>query len=345
MIGRRRLKTMELFNEYKNRYFQCIQNIINDIYSGVKYKESDIKELIENNTFNELEYSLVENILNKESKYTNQNSDECNRIKLFKQENDIYSLGINSPIPIRPTNIECKWLKMLIEDSKGKANLDDNIIEKLTQKLKYIENNSNSNYYWIQKNIDKNGDEINDADFNKLITILSTAIQEEKLIKYTSINKNREVYENNICFPYRIEYSIKNNKYRVVVLPKGYDRAIKINVSSFKSIEIINEIDNEINEKILSFINGKKNLQEPLVLEIENKFNTVERCFSLFSYYDKEAYYDKEKNKHILKVYYYSFDEAEIIKDILSLGSSVIVIEPMGIRNKIIERIHKALYS
>lgn len=335
---------MELFNEYKNRYFECIQNITNDIYSGVKYKESDIKDFIENNTFNELEYSLVDNILNNKSKYTNKNGEECTRIKLFKQENDIYSLSINSPIPIRPTNIERKWLKMLIEDSKGKANLDDNISQKLLKKLKYVESN-NLNRYWIQKNIDKNGDEIDETNFNRLITILSTAIQEEKLIKYTSVNKNKEVFENNICFPYRIEYSIKNNKYRVIALPKGYDRAIKINVSSFKSIEIINEIDNETNEKILSFINGKKNLQEPLVLEIENKFNTVERCFSLFSYYDKEAYYDREKNKHILKVYYYSFDEAEIIKDILSLGSCVIVIEPAGIRNKIIERIRKALYS
>ena len=28
---------MELFNDYKNRYYRCIQNIINQIYNGEKY--------------------------------------------------------------------------------------------------------------------------------------------------------------------------------------------------------------------------------------------------------------------------------------------------------------------
>ena len=28
---------MNLFNDYKNRYYRCIQNIINGIYNGEKY--------------------------------------------------------------------------------------------------------------------------------------------------------------------------------------------------------------------------------------------------------------------------------------------------------------------
>ncbi|RKD25200.1 WYL domain-containing protein [Caminicella sporogenes DSM 14501] len=331
---------MELFNEYKNRYFQCIQNIINDIYNGVKYEEKDIINFFKNNTFNEIEPSLVWQILNKESRNSHKNVDECRRIKLLKENNNNYTLSIDSNIPIRPTKIELRWLKMLIEDPKSKAIIDDTIVKKLTEKLKTIET---WNYldYWIQKNIDKNGDKLEDEKFKSFLKILSTAIQEDKSIKYTSINKKGKLYKDKIGFPYRIEYSIRNNKYRVAVLPIDCDRVIKINVSSFKSIEIMNKIDTKTKDKILNFINSKKNLKNPLVLEVENRFNTVERCFSLFSHYDKEAYIDKEKNKHILKVYYYSFEESEIVRDILSLGSSVIVVEPTSIRNKVIERIRK----
>lgn len=35
---------MKLFNDYKNRYYRCIQNIINGIYNGEKYNKNDIKK-------------------------------------------------------------------------------------------------------------------------------------------------------------------------------------------------------------------------------------------------------------------------------------------------------------
>lgn len=334
---------MELFNEYKNIYFQCIQNIINDIYYGVEYTENEIRNYIKNNTFNEVEYSLLDKILNKNQNSKNNNIDNLSGIKLFKYNGAHYSLLVNSPIPIRFSKIEIIWLKMLLEDANARANLDESIVNKLENKLKLFDLPNYTNY-WIKKNIHKNGDDINDKDFNKYLKTLLKAIQLNKQIKYISIDNSGEVHYG-ICFPYRIEYSMKNNKYWAIVLPKDTNEAKKINVSGFKKIEIINEVDNNTINNINTFFKGKKNLISPLILEIENKFNTVERCFLLFSNYDKKAYFDKNKNKHILQVYYYSFDEAEIIKDILSLGSAVIVLEPLSIRNKIIERINKKIDS
>ena len=71
--------------------------------------------------------------------------------------------------------------------------------------------------------------------------------------------------------------------------------------------------------------------------EIEDNKNTLDRCFNLFSAYDKRYYYDD--NNLILNIYYHDFDEAEIVRDILSLGKSVIVLEPKKIRDKVVNRI------
>ena len=83
--------------------------------------------------------------------------------------------------------------------------------------------------------------------------------------------------------------------------------------------------------------NNKKNIDNPIVLKIEDNKNTLDRCFNLFSAYDKRYYYDD--NNLILNIYYHDFDEAEIVRDILSLGKSVIVLEPKKIRDKVVNRI------
>ena len=53
-------------------------------------------------------------------------------------------------------------------------------------------------------------------------------------------------------------------------------------------------------------------------LDIEPVDHVIERCFRIFSYYDRKARYDKQDNKYRLEISYLKFDETEIIKDILS---------------------------
>ena len=68
----------------------------------------------------------------------------------------------------------------------------------------------------------------------------------------------------------------------------------------------------------------------------------IERCFRLFSFYERKAVYDREADRYSLEITYHSYDEAELIRDILSLGSSVVVMKPAGIRRKVFERIKEA---
>ena len=76
-----------------------------------------------------------------------------------------------------------------------------------------------------------------------------------------------------------------------------------------------------------------------IVLEVDPVQHVIERCFRLFSFYDRKAAYDSEKEKYRLELKYYRFDESEVLRDIMSLGSSVMVIEPRGIQMKIYNRL------
>lgn len=317
---------MELFNDYKNRYYRCIQNIINDIYNGEKYTKQDIRKILQD-AYLEQEFVLVDEFVNG---------------KFFEFEGDMAKLRIDSNIPIRLNDLEIAYLKMFVEDEEFNKVLDEEILTKLKQKLDKIYS-LNYNQYWERESIDKFGDSLDNPEFRNKIITLEKAILDNKFIKYSSKNRKGDVFEDKIAYPYKIEYSIKNNKYRLIVF--GDNRAIKINIDSITKIEILEDKDFSLkdksisqDEKIKEFINNKKNIDKPIVLKIEDNKNTLDRCFNLFSAYDKKYYYD-DNNNLILNIYYHDFDEAEIVRDILSLGKSVIVLEPKKIRDKVVGRI------
>lgn len=312
---------MNLFNDYKNRYYRCIQNIINGIYNGEKYSKKDIRAILQS-TYLEDEIVLVDNLVDG---------------GFFNYEDDVADLMVGCDVPIRLNNLELAYLKMFVEDECFNGVLDDEILQKLKNKLEDVES-LDYNKFWKRENIDKFGDNMNDDEFRDKIVTLEKAILENKYIKYTSKDKKGEIYKDKIAYPYKIEYSIKNNRYRLVVF---YDnRAIKININGIIKLEILQEKTATVEEKaqIESFINAKKNISDPIVLKIEDNKNTLDRCFNLFSAYDKKYYYDEDENL-ILNIYYHDFDESEIIRDILSLGKSVVVLSPESIRKEVINKI------
>lgn len=333
------MKNMELFNGRKNKKFECVENIINDIIDGNEYTRKDIIEIIRYYGFNEPDIELEKNILN-------ENKNIKKNFNLLEKKEDKFYPVIDSKIPIRFSNIELCWLRIMVEDPRIKYHLNENLLNKLKSKLKKFDKECKTDF-WIKKNIDNNVYLKNTDKTIKNLEVLQKAIKQNKFIKYTYVRKDGKRLENKVGFPFKIEYSVRNDKYWLIVLieDKKYEssRMIKIIVSNLECIELYNNENSKVKDEILKFYDSKKNKVTPLVLEVEDINNALERCFFLFSHYDKESYYDKEKDKYIIKIYYYDFDEAEIIKDILSLGSCIIVIEPQNIRNKIIERIKKSI--
>lgn len=311
---------MNLFNDYKNRYYRCIQNIINGIYNGEKYTKKDIRAILQD-AYLEDEIVLVKELVDG---------------RFFDYEDDTASLMVGCDVPIRLNNLELAYLKMFVEDECFNGVLDDELLQKLKDELDDVES-LDYNKFWKRENVDKFGDDMKEESFRSKIITLEKAILENKYIKYTSKNKKGEIFKDKIAYPYKIEYSIKNNRYRLVVFCNN--RAIKINVDGIMELEILQEktVTAEEKAQIENFINAKKNISDPLVLKIEDNKNTLDRCFNLFSAYDKKYYYEGENL--ILNIYYHDFDKAEIIRDILSLGKSAVVLSPESVREEVIKRI------
>lgn len=357
---------MELFNKMQNVHYRALYKMINDIIADDSIKENSeesIRDMLRGIQSYEPDFEFEKELLEiekYESKIYGKEKYKYPCIKLFKGDKDSkYLPTVNSPMPIILSKLELQWLKMMLLDDRIYSHLDDELINKLRDKLEKIDFDVDSDF-WIKKNIDDyNIDRDESIRLKEIIEIIKDCINEKKYIVYDSKTGNGNEYKDKIAFPYKIEYSVRNQSYKLTALiyddKYNENRIIKIPLKNITSVKVIDdkackyaEYIDKIKEyipKISEFYEKKKHTNDPIELEIIDEKNTLDRCFHIFSYHDKQAYYDSENNIHNLKIFYYDFDKEEIIKDILSLGSCVIVKKPEEIRNIVIERIKKSYLS
>lgn len=323
---------MELFNEVKNPYYTCVQYILNDMSEGKVFGRKEIQEYLDNYAFDPetdekrlVDYKIQDKLP-------------------FRIKDGLAYSYINERVPIRLTTVEIDYLKNMLRDARGRFLLSKDNLRKLDDKL-FNKSIDELHEFYLERNVDGNGDDIISEELIQNIKTIIKAIKENKNIIYTNNAANGKKYDNVICTPYKIMYSNKSKVFQLIAIPNNEKRIILMNISRLSNVKITPAgvvYSDYIAEELLE---EKKNLHEPIILEIEDKNNSIERCFSMFSCYHREAYIDQNTQKHIMKIFYYTFEEQEIVKDILSLGDAVIVKSPDNVREKVIEKIKKAYFA
>lgn len=314
---------MELFQKNKNIYFECIVDIINDM-------------MLNEHTYTRKELNEYFNIRNLSDENRDSLYDDCDTSMLTEVEGQKevsrtsrqFKPRVELPIPILLTSCELEYLREALKDELFRQLLSEDTIVSLEDYFANHQGAFNIEEVTLYKNRKMNSY----GDLRHNLRLIIRAIVENKKIKYNNIVKG-ELYHNRVSSPYRLLYSTRLNRLQLIVKPEKQDRMVLINIESIQEMEVLEEDCDYGMEELL------KERRKTLVLEIENTKNSVERCFSLFSHLQKTAEYKESEDIHLLKVIYYDFDEKDIIKDILSMGSSVIVLEPADIREQIIQTI------
>lgn len=332
---------MELFEEVKNRYMHIVFKVLNECEKGLS--EKDIIKIVEEEGFEEKvignNFETFEGLLM--NKYS-----EGENFELIKERNGLFYPNINEDekltVPVRLTNLEKAWLKNMLEDKKVGILLSDVTIGKLKAALKNFDAPQISEIIDIT-NMSVVPEIENKELFEKNFRKLLTAIEEGKAVKYCNIDR----YSNEHCYkhaiPIRFEYSLKDGCFRVSMYSLDENRSIMANVFNMTDIEIEENKNLEINrEYVIKLLHEQRYSKEPVVLEVTDKKCAMERCFMSFSELER---YSRciEKDKYELKLFYYIFEEEDIIRKILALGPYVKVVSPVGIKEEIIKRIKLAL--
>jgi hypothetical protein len=317
---------MKIFSEHKNKYILAAIQLIDRIYNGEEIAVRDFeKEILKEADDNGIGVGL---------NFITKLKNDC-RIFDFSDKNRI-RLNINSPVPIMMTLMEKIWLKNALEDDRMHLFIADELIHKLKQKLIGIPD-FNANEFIDIHGLSYNKDVIDDAFINKFQTALK-AIDTGSYLIYSNIDREGRLYKDEKAVPFKIEYSITQQRFRLSLWSMKERRPVKTNLSSMFDLSIGTEVEKREQGSIKEMMERKK-APEPIVLKIFNRSNSIERASLLLSQYDRKVRWD-DKDALIMEISYYSFDEDEIFNHILSFGPSVKVVSPGKMADRVKERIH-----
>ena len=317
-----------LFNNENALLLHVLCRVINEICHGARLTQIDIQKRLdeafpgEDFFMSGVEQEVIDALF--PSRYKGVDSD---KLKPFYE----------SPVPSLPSETERLWLKTMLLDESVAFLLPDDLREKLLKRLADTPDFALSDV-WEKRQT--KGDNPSEEPLKGRLSLIWKALREKKKLRCVNIDKGGTRHDNTVA-PCRLEYDAAMNRFFLIVWNEAENRAVKINIHRLETLEITKEpVPPDTEEKFIAFLSARKS---EVVFRLVDQEDTgaFDRCYSLFSAYDKEACAEKE-NVYTIKVYYQDFDRREIIARLLSLGSAAIVQSPDDIREEIIERLKQA---
>lgn len=174
------------------------------------------------------------------------------------------------------------------------------------------------------------GDPYEDQGYVDNFRTVLRAIQEKKALR-VRFRGHRGIRHSFICLPYRLEYSAKDDKFRL--LARGKRNAHTINLARIRSCTIL-----EPHEADAAGSTSPRTCE--LTMHLHDERNGLERVLLHFSHFEKETR-KLDDRQYEIKLRYDREDETELLIRVLSFGPVLEVIAPDTFVNLIKERLAK----
>ena len=294
-----------IFNEIYSAYYNAVAKIITEILDG-NTSESDLNKIVSENAFGESMLTVLPAL----------KSEKWQIIK-----NDLTTPIKHKPT-MPPTTVQKEWLKAISLDPR---------IKLFGTEIKGLENTeplfTAEDYVIYDKYSD--GDPYDDENYISHFRTILKALHEKRSIEIEMTSrKGKTIYTK--CKPEKLEYSEKDDKFRLIT--SGCRYISTINIARLTRCSIYN---GEIGIKPIA----PETEYEYITLKVHNERNTLERCMLHFAHFEKRA--EKVGNHYLLHIKADKDDEPEIVIRVLSFGPTVEVTEPESFRNLIIDKLKR----
>ena len=295
-----------VFSELYSAYYNAVAAILSRIISG-EYTEKELQGIVSERAFGESVLTVMPSL--KSEKWQLIHSDMTTPLE---------------HIPTMPlTTLQKQWLKAISLDPRVKLfgvsfpSLDD--VEPLFTVEDYLVYDKYSD-----------GDAFEDEEYIKRFRVILEAIRKGTQIKFEMVNRRgKALYVR--CKPERLEYSEKDDKFRLIARGCGFIKTVNLS-------RIIKCVPYMGNDKIDDVFREMTN--ETMILKICDERNALERVMLHFAHFEKQAERLDEKN-YLAKIKYERDDEPEIVIRVLSFGPMVEVLGPESLKKAVIEKLKK----
>ena len=324
---------MNIFSELYGAYFRTAASLLRK--RGKPLSEADIHKAVEKYGFRDSALFLPKKLIPQK--------DGSDWGLLRKTEDGFVPVTKNSP-PVILSGLQKAWLKAKLLDPRVSLFLDDHEIEELSERLKDVRPLYRPKHFRFFDRY-SDGDEFKDpryrANFKTILDAMK--IHEAVRLDYTARHSNGL---NVMVLPLKIEYSAKNDKFRVYcrTVSNGILRGgMKINIGRIRMIEPTGKrftgtaSDTASMEKFFS----DRRAPEPVTVFVKPERNAPERFLMEFANYEKRTERDPKSGSLIVRLYYDRADETELLILLLSFGAAIEILSPREFRAKAAERVRR----
>lgn len=299
---------MELFSEIYSCYYRVLRHLLSS------QNPLTIKEIYHRICQEGFEESLLSIIPKLESGDWN----------LFQKNDHLYLSKLSPSFTTPLSALEKSYLKALLSDPRIGLFLDEEQLETLQHMLASVPPLwKEEQFYYYDRFAD--ADPYQDLTYRQNFRIL---LEAQKKHQYVDIDynspKGKRVHHYYV--PVRLEYSVKNDKFRLLALEQNPHCHKKLHTLNLDRIASVNPTDKILSSPIdINSIIQQSYYKEPLKLRILNKRNALERAMLHFANYEKNTMKIGENTYECL-IYYNRNMETELLIEVLSFGPMLTVI-------------------
>ncbi len=319
---------MELFSEIYSCYYQVVDCIVREAETRSLTKK-EMENICTRHGFAESGLYILPKLLGGEW-------------PLLKHDNEGgFRAVTDGHLPLPLTGLQRSWLKSLLSDSRFRLFFAE---EELLILQEYVQDAralwEPEDFYYYDRYTD--GDSYTSEEYRAHFQALLRGIPRRQYmtISYQSRGGNRITHH---YLPLKLEYSLKNDRFRLLALPRNGRHSIyitTINVGSILKVTPLPEYD----EEEIDFVGliRKSYYREPIRLLIKNQRNALERAMLHFANYEKRTKKIDEDTWECL-IYYNNSMETELLIEILSFGPAVKVTGPESFLSQVKNRLQRQI--
>lgn len=317
---------MELFSEIYSCYYQVLRHLL---CSQNAITIQDIRSQIYQEGFEETLLSIIPKL-------------EDGTWNLFNRDGNLFLSKVSSSFTMPLSSLEKSYLKALLSDSRIRLFLTQEQLESLHTMLASVSPlwTLEQFYYYDQfADSDPYSDETYRQNFRALL--LAQKNKQYVDIDYNSSGGGR-LHPHYI--PARLEYSVKNDKFRLLALKHSNNQQLKLEVLNIGRMKRVLPLEKTFSEPVnLNSIIQNSYYKEPLKLRIYSRRNALERAMLHFANYEKNTTKIDEDTYYECLIYYNQAMETELLIEVLSFGPMLTVLGSKRFLNSLKARLKKQM--
>ncbi|MDE6025656.1 MAG: WYL domain-containing protein [Lachnospiraceae bacterium] len=237
---------------------------------------------------------------------------------LFNKNGNHYISKLSDSFYVPLTSLQMSYIKALLLDYRIMLFFDDEQLSRLQALLKDVAPLwYPDDFYYYDRFSDH--DNYEDATYQSCFKTLISSINSHNYvdISYESTNGNRVHHH---YLPCRLEYSIKNDKFRLLAVSISGNKKQRIetlNVGRMKNVTLLEKSADDMPD--FNMLIRQLYYKEPVTLVIRNERNALERAMLQFANYKKNTT-RIDDNTYECQIYYNEKMETELLIEVLSFG-------------------------